>query len=300
MPSASSGACALAAALLAFSPSVLNAQTPGQVGERAQGMGGAFVAVADDASAIYWNPAGLATGSTFDLQLGLTSPRDSVDTPDPARPFFLGAALPVLGVGYYRVSSAVSTSADRKNGGSGEVGVSEVETQNFGASLVQTVVNKVVVGTTLRMVNGGGQTAFDLDVGTMASVGNVRVGATARNLRNSVDTQRQLRLGTAFVPRALPTGVLGPYSIAFDMDVTRIRTVYGDQRLAAAGSEQWWAKGAVGTRLGVHWDTIGEGNPAVAGGLTVKLPRSLFAEGHMTKGRSTRDSNWGVGARVTF
>ena len=29
------------------------------VGARAIGMGGAFVAVADDATAIYWNPAGI-------------------------------------------------------------------------------------------------------------------------------------------------------------------------------------------------------------------------------------------------
>src|SRR4029453_5176655 len=31
------------------------------VGTRAQGMAGAFVAVADDATATYWNPAGLAS-----------------------------------------------------------------------------------------------------------------------------------------------------------------------------------------------------------------------------------------------
>ena len=30
------------------------------VGARAVGMGGAFVAVADDASSLYWNPAGIA------------------------------------------------------------------------------------------------------------------------------------------------------------------------------------------------------------------------------------------------
>ena len=30
------------------------------VGPRASAMGGAFVAVADDATALYWNPAGLA------------------------------------------------------------------------------------------------------------------------------------------------------------------------------------------------------------------------------------------------
>ena len=36
-------------------------------GSRAAGMGGAFVAVADDASAVYWNPAGFAAGSFFSL-----------------------------------------------------------------------------------------------------------------------------------------------------------------------------------------------------------------------------------------
>ena len=39
------------------------AQSFGDVGTRAAGMGGAFVGVADDASAIYWNPGALATGS---------------------------------------------------------------------------------------------------------------------------------------------------------------------------------------------------------------------------------------------
>ena len=37
------------------------------VGTRAQGMGGAFVAVADDATASWWNPAGLASGATVSV-----------------------------------------------------------------------------------------------------------------------------------------------------------------------------------------------------------------------------------------
>ena len=41
------------------------AQTFEIVGTRAAGMGGAFVAVADDASATYWNPGGLALGRMF-------------------------------------------------------------------------------------------------------------------------------------------------------------------------------------------------------------------------------------------
>jgi hypothetical protein len=292
--------CALMAALLLVSPSLLTAQTWGQVGERAQGMGGAFVAVADDASAIYWNPGGLATGSTFDAQIDLSTPKSTLDAPTAGQHAFVAASLPVLALAYYGIRSAVSTSADRKNGGSGEVRVSALDTRNVGVSLVQTIVNTLVIGSTLRLVNGAGKTSFDLDLGTMASVGDVRVGVTARNLRKGIDTERQVRLGAAFVPRSRPTGVLGPFSAAFDIDLTRTATIFGDERQAAIGSEQWWAKGLVGTRFGVHWNTIRGGEKAVAGGFTVKLPRSLFAEGHVTKSQQDRESDWGGGLRVTF
>jgi hypothetical protein len=68
-------AAGLAALALGFVPAAARAQAVGQerigtttgsflkigVGARAVGMGGAFVAVANDPSAIYWNPAGLAS-----------------------------------------------------------------------------------------------------------------------------------------------------------------------------------------------------------------------------------------------
>jgi hypothetical protein len=287
-------------ALVLLFPSLLSAQTWGQVGERSQGMGGAFVAVADDASAIYWNPAGLATGSTFDAQIDLNSPRHTSDGPSQGRNLFVGASLPVLALAYYRTHPAVSTSGDRKTEGSGELRVSALEVQNAGISLVQTVVKTLVMGSTLRLAHGGDRTAFDLDLGTMASMGEVRVGVAARNLRKSLDTQRQVRLGVAFVPRSLPNGVFGPFSAAFDIDLTETNTIFGNQREAALGSEQWWAHGLVGTRFGVHWNTIKANERAVAGGFTVKLPSSMFAEGHMTKSESGNETGWGAGLRVTF
>ena len=54
---------------LLFIPALTSAQGFGAIGTRAEGMGGAFVAVADDASAVFWNPAGLALGATFDVQV---------------------------------------------------------------------------------------------------------------------------------------------------------------------------------------------------------------------------------------
>jgi hypothetical protein len=52
--------------------SLVTAQTIESVGERAQGMGGAFVAVADDGSATWWNPAALAAGPFVDVGLGVS------------------------------------------------------------------------------------------------------------------------------------------------------------------------------------------------------------------------------------
>src|SRR3954463_13304902 len=52
-----------------------SAQTSDLIGTRAQGMAGAFTAVADDATAAWWNPAGLATGSFFSAIIEYDPPR---------------------------------------------------------------------------------------------------------------------------------------------------------------------------------------------------------------------------------
>ena len=62
-------------------PQLASAQPDPPVGVRAAGMGGAFVAVADDASAVYWNPGGLAAAAYFSIVVD----RNTVSTADDVR-----------------------------------------------------------------------------------------------------------------------------------------------------------------------------------------------------------------------
>ena len=290
------------------SPRSVHGQVFGGVGARAEGMAGAFVAVADDASAVYWNPAGIATGATFDLQLSAGS----------GSTLFVGATLPVLGASYYRTKHTValptvSGSGSRQNEGSGKVQIRTLTTTNTGVTVVQSIAPGLVIGTTARLVRGSveafdAHSTVDVDAGAMVSAWNLRFGMTARNLREPefqaadgpVRLKRQFRVGAALMPRSLLAGVHGPFTVAVDVDLITTPDVRGNRRMAAAGGEYWIAKGLVGARAGVRWSTLGDSHRAFAGGFTVRLPRSLHLEGQVTKDNKLEENEWTIGARLTF
>ena len=210
------------AVLSLFVPATAQAQAFAVVGTRAAGMGGAFVAVADDASAIYWNPAGLAAGAYFSLVLdggaSAVTPDDLAAGGD-ASSFLLGLAMPALGLGYYRLQSRIAEPpgtlfpaagqlSSRNLSVAPELQLDTLITHHGGISLVQSLWPGVAVGTTLKLVRGiaasssvSGATAeevldseaaevlgrasneFDLDIGVMASGGPWKAGLTVRNLR---------------------------------------------------------------------------------------------------------------------
>lgn len=291
---------------LVLVPTLASAQTFGGIGVRAEGMGGAFVAVADDASAVFWNPAGVATGSTFDFQISRVEREAGAG-------FLVAATLPVVGLSYYRTHT-VQGPPDRQNDGSEKVPTGVLETSNFGVTFVQTVVSSVVVGTTVRLVHGGleggdQETKGDLDAGVMVSVAKFRAGVAARNLTRpdfhgpfgTVEPERQVRLGVAYAPRSAPAGPQGPLTVSVDADLTETQSPAGDLRMVAIGGEHWFRGGLVGVRGGVRWNTLDIPATAVSAGLTVRLPRSIHAEGHATKPHDDdRDTEWGLAVRVTF
>ena len=90
----------LAAILLPAAAAAQNVET---VGSRALGMGGAFVAVANDSSATWWNPAALADGPFFSMTLGRAVAGQD-DVLPAARTSVTEFALttPPAGISYYR------------------------------------------------------------------------------------------------------------------------------------------------------------------------------------------------------
>src|SRR5260221_14438342 len=103
----------------------LAAQPTDAIGVRAQGMGGAFTAVADDATASWWNPAGMAGGAYFNALLesgAQTEPRsDRTAAGDPqsasrANTRSFAVAFPALGLSYYRLRISEIRSEERRVG----------------------------------------------------------------------------------------------------------------------------------------------------------------------------------------
>jgi hypothetical protein len=143
---------------------------------------------------------------------------------------------------------------------------------------------------------------FDLDVGALAVAGPVRLGVTARNLREPEFDQgfvlpRQVRVGAAFDAARLP-GL--PLTIAVDADVRTYTFGAGDRRVVAVGAEQWLLARRLGVRGGARFNTAGAEEKAATAGISVAPRAGLYLDGFIVRGGSADDRGWGVGARVSF
>ena len=204
------------------------------LGTRAPGMGGAFVAVADDASAAYWNPAGLALGAVFQprarpareggagCRCGRTG-RQSVEWS------LVASALPALGLAYYRLRTTTSLSG--RPGPTTRPSSKRSSPTTPGRPLVQSSSDHIAVGATAETrarrrarsviapagdrddlldeaddLTGVATNKFDADVGVIATAGTfVRASrcATSSNTisrrpsGSDAELERQARAGVA-------------------------------------------------------------------------------------------------------
>ena len=316
-------------AMLLLGPSVgpAHAQRFETVGVRALGMGGAFVAVADDATANYWNPAGLTrvqSSGVLELQRSdtrLGAPTLEEGTNDLTT--FVSLASPTVGLSYYRLRS---WQVDRGSGngvGDSPASLSSLVTQHAGITLVQPLGAGVALATVLKAVHGtvaqgfgdGGApvedlfdqtsalsgrstTRLDLDLGVMVGVGAVRLGFVGRNLREpefavsddaTVRLRRRFRAGLSVCPSETLV-------VAADVDLGIVATAEGPLRNIAVGVEQ--RLGPLVVRGGGRWNVEADDlEPVIAFGFSAEVLSNVWLDGQVTRSRNDGDRGWGVSMR---
>jgi hypothetical protein len=150
-----------------------------------------------------------------------------------------------------------------------------------------------------------GDTSGDLDAGVMATIGRVRLGLTARNLRTPefsegeerLDLSRQVRTGVSFRAGSAPGAEL---VVAVDTDLTTSHTAFGDLRHLAAGVETWVANRSVGVRAGIGMNTIGEPRRSGSVGASLAVRSGLYIDAQLTRGKDEARNGWGFALRVGF
>lgn len=279
-------------ALLCLSTPPATAQPDAPVGVRAAGMGGAFTAVADDASAVFWNPAGLASGAYFSAVLDHNELDHRSGT-------LIALGTPPLGLSYYR--TATGELANGRN---------SLVAHHAGATVVQSVGGRLAVGATLKLVRGvvssdGSSIStnkFDTDIGVMSAGALGRLGLSIRNLLEPdfaapegerIALERRVRAGVSLnLSRRL--------TAAADVDLTTASIAGGEYREIALGGEMQPVRGAW-VRGGIHWNTAGEtAAPIGTIGGSFAVYGSTVADAQVSFGSADGNRGWGIGLRFVF
>jgi hypothetical protein len=305
-----------------FAPGTAQAQISFDVlGPRALGMGGAFVAVADDPNAVFWNPAGLVKGAPASVTIGWDrfQFRDPNAIPVPGAGRVSTRTLAIgtwpLGISFIRSEASGIVSA------SGTMRAEVLMTTQLGFTVLQSLGESVVLGATLKVLRGAAaiapaigistdsvldavldaetaaRTAFDFDIGVLAGTDRLRAGFAFKNLRRlrfdtiggtPIHLERRARVGLAALPR---DGV----TLAIDVDLDTADPLVGLRRTIALGGET-----RLGVRLtvrgGLRWQR-GETRPIGALGGSVRLRQGFWLDGYVTHGQSG-DQGFGVALRA--
>jgi hypothetical protein len=192
------------------------------IGARATALGGAFVAAADDATALYWNPAGLSH-----LQQGEAIAAHSEWLAD-VNFDYLGVSIPAGGLGTFGVSLTMLNvpemlvrTEDRQEG-TGET--FDAADMAIGLSLGRAVTDRFSVGVTAKFVQQriwhSTATGFAVDLGTQFRTdffGGLTIGAALYNFGTDMRLNgRDLRTFVDPDPRQLGNNDRVPVNYELD------------------------------------------------------------------------------------
>jgi Type IX secretion system protein PorV len=162
------------------------------VGARAAGMGGAFVAIADDATALYWNCAGIALIANDKSELSLNHANWPSDLSfDQVGYVFHIKRIPgAFGVAARALSMQpmVETTAYQPDPDVGTGRTFDAGMMAAGVSYARAFTDKFRAGVTANFIHEGladlSQQAFSFDLGTLYDVGTLgmKIGMAIQNM----------------------------------------------------------------------------------------------------------------------
>ena len=251
--------CIVAAAVAALSGTSASAQeesggAPGSwlsqyVGARTLGLGGAFVGMADDASSVLWNPAGLST--LVPNELRFETARLFEDTSVNAFGFAVpGNRLPSFGITVVSLSSGQFERTNEMNDPLGDFHEGEMA---YIFSMARGVSPRLSLGVNGKLVRQTVEdftgTGFGFDVGGLYDVTpSLRVGASVLNvagpgvsLRDTKETfPTEFRAGFSY------TTLNGRGLISTEIDQA------SGPGLRLHGGTEYWIQPAFALRLGMN------------------------------------------------
>jgi len=251
------------------------------IGARATAMGGAFVAVADDATSVFWNPAGIARLQGSVISVNHLNWVSDLNLTQATYVFSLGFLPGMIAFNARSLygDDMLRTTVYRPDG---DGTTFDAGYSSFGVTYARSLTDKFSVGVSGNLVHAGlddiTSNALAFDIGTLYDTGyrSLKVGMSIQNMGagelSYIDASKSAKLPIMFrvgasinVLNMLDHGVITSTEFSHPPD--------NNERLNWGGEYRF--KDFFFLRGGMNFGYDAEG---ITGGLGVKFPTSLSTE----------------------